>query len=381
MEALHQTRKLIGPIASLCALLGLMAVQTACSKPAPIQIGFVGGLSSRTSDLGISSLNGAILATELRNAAGGINGRPVELVVRDDDQKQEIAYQAVREMIGIRVAAIIGPLTSNMSIATIPLANDAGVVMISPTTTTNELTGKDDYFFRVLSPTATYATESARFHRNVLKHSKVAVIYDRQNSSYSESWLNDFRRVFEKEGGRVTLALPFRAETDSNLSSLARRLVENRPDGILIIANSVDVALLCKQIRSLAPDIPISTSDWSGTEQLIELGGKAVEGVTFTQYIDRFGIQPGYVAFRQNFLKRFRREPGFAGVTTYDATNVLFDALSRKKPGDNLKDTILSIRTFEGLQDPIVFNDNGEAERKVFMSIIRNGQFVSLSRE
>jgi len=365
----------------LCALLGLMAVQTACSKPAPIQIGFVGGLSSRTSDLGISSLNGAILATELRNAAGGINGRPVELVVRDDDQKQEIAYQAVREMIGIRVAAIIGPLTSNMSIATIPLANDAGVVMISPTTTTNELTGKDDYFFRVLSPTATYATESARFHRNVLKHSKVAVIYDRQNSSYSESWLNDFRRVFEKEGGRVTLALPFRAETDSNLSSLARRLVENRPDGILIIANSVDVALLCKQIRSLAPDIPISTSDWSGTEQLIELGGKAVEGVTFTQYIDRFGIQPGYVAFRQNFLKRFRREPGFAGVTTYDATNVLFDALSRKKPGDNLKDTILSIRTFEGLQDPIVFNDNGEAERKVFMSIIRNGQFVSLSRE
>jgi len=381
MEALHQTRKLIVPIASLCALLGLMAVQTACSKPAPIQIGFVGGLSSRTSDLGISSLNGAILATELRNAAGGINGRPVELVVRDDDQKQEIAYQAVREMIGIRVAAIIGPLTSNMSIATIPLANDAGVVMISPTTTTNELTGKDDYFFRVLSPTATYATESARFHRNVLKHSKVAVIYDRQNSSYSESWLNDFRRVFEKEGGRVTLALPFRAETDSNLSSLARRLVENRPDGILIIANSVDVALLCKQIRSLAPDIPISTSDWSGTEQLIELGGKAVEGVTFTQYIDRFGIQPGYVAFRQNFLKRFRREPGFAGVTTYDATNVLFDALSRKKPGDNLKDTILSIRTFEGLQDPIVFNDNGEAERKVFMSIIRNGQFVSLSRE
>jgi branched-chain amino acid transport system substrate-binding protein len=381
MEALHQTRKLIGPIASLCALLGLMAVQTACSKPAPIQIGFVGGLSSRTSDLGISSLNGAILATELRNAAGGINGRPVELVVRDDDQKQEIAYQAVREMIGIRVAAIIGPLTSNMSIATIPLANDAGVVMISPTTTTNELTGKDDYFFRVLSPTATYATESARFHRNVLKHSKVAVIYDRQNSSYSESWLNDFRRVFEKEGGRVTLALPFRAETDSNLSSLARRLVENRPDGILIIANSVDVALLCKQIRSLAPDIPISTSDWSGTEQLIELGGKAVEGVTFTQYIDRFCIQPGYVAFRQNFLKRFRREPGFAGVTTYDATNVLFDALSRKKPGDNLKDTILSIRTFEGLQDPIVFNDNGEAERKVFMSIIRNGQFVSLSRE
>lgn len=365
----------------MCALLGLMAVQTACSKQPPIQIGFVGGLSSRTSDLGISSLNGAILATELRNAAGGINGRPVELVIRDDDQKQEIAYQAVKEMIDIRAAAIIGPLTSNMSMATIPLANDAGIVMISPTTTTNDLTGKDDYFFRVLSPTATYASASARFHRNVLKHSKVAVIYDLKNSSYSESWLNDFRRVFEQDGGRVTLALPFRSETDSNFSSMARRLVEDRPDGILIIANSVDVALLCQHIRSFAPAVPISTSDWSGTEQLIELGGKAVEGVTFTQYIDRFGIQPGYVAFRHNFLKRFRREPGFAGVTTYDAANVLFDALSRKKPEENLKDTILSIRTFEGLQDPIVFNDNGEAERKVFMSIIRNGQFVSLSHE
>jgi len=379
-KRLHK-RKLIGPMASLCAILGSLAVTAACSRPEPIRIGFIGGLSSRTSDLGISSLNGAILATERRNASGGIKGRRIELIVRDDDQKKPTALQSVGELIdNIKVDAIIGPLTSDMSIATAPLANKARIVMISPTSTTNELSGKNDYFFRVLSPTTIYASASGRFHRTRLKYSRMAVAYDISNRSYSKSWLTDFKSAFVKEGGSVSLERPFLSETDSNFAQLAKELVANRPDGILIIASSIDVALLCKHIRMLSPDMPISASDWAGTEQLVELGGKSVNGLIFTHYIDRFGAQPEYVRFRQKYLLKFGREPGYAGVTTYDAANVLFEALSRKREGQDLKDAILAIRTFDGLQDPIVFNEFGEAERKVFISVVRDGQFATYTQ-
>ena len=141
------------PVVRYCALLALVCVLTACSKPEPIKIGFVAGLTGRVADLGTSSLNGAVLAVEQCNAAGGVAGRPVELIVRDDGQNSGAARQAVKELIDAKVEAIVGHVTSSMSMASITQANEAKLVMISPTVTTAELSGKDDYFFRVLNAT------------------------------------------------------------------------------------------------------------------------------------------------------------------------------------------------------------------------------------
>ena len=79
------------------------------------------------------------------------------------------------------------------------------------------------------------------------------------------------------------------------------------------------------------PTFSSGTSEWAGTEQMIELGGKAVEGIYQAQFIDRFSTRPEYLVFQQTYLKRFGKEPGYAGVTAYDATNVILDALAKKK--------------------------------------------------
>ena len=77
----------------------LLAALAACSPPEPLRIGFIGGLSGRVADLGEAGRNGAQIAVEEFNQAGGINGLPVELIVRDDGQNPEKAIAAVNESV------------------------------------------------------------------------------------------------------------------------------------------------------------------------------------------------------------------------------------------------------------------------------------------
>ena len=95
------------------------------------------------------------------------------------------------------------------------------------------------------------------------------------------------------------------------------------------------------------------------------------------QTFDRNSTAPLYQEFRQNYLERFNREPGFPGVYAFDAASVLIEALKKRKGGQSLKEAILSLRKFEGLQSPFSFNDFGDVSRPhVSISIVRDGQFV-----
>ena len=138
-----------------------LAAAAGCGEKEPVLIGFAGGLSGRVADLGISGRNGVIMAVEERNEAGGMKGRTVRLVVRDDEQDPGTALRVDREMIGLGVEAIVGHMTSAMSEAAVPLMNETGTVMVSPTTTTTYLTGLDDFFIRVSATTREYASRMA----------------------------------------------------------------------------------------------------------------------------------------------------------------------------------------------------------------------------
>lgn len=204
------------------------------------------------------------------------------------------------------------------------------------------------------------------------------LLYDRGNLSYSESWMRDFKTTFEQDGGVIAVAIPFDSGPDVHFRALARRVLVDKPDGLVIIANAVDAALICQQMRAIDTHIQIGTSEWAATEQVIELGGKAIEGIYQAQLTDRFSVQPEYLQFRQSYLKRFGKEPGYAGVTAFDATNVILEALARKQPEQSLKETILAIGKFKGLQEPMVFDASGEAPRKNIVTVIKNGHFKVL---
>ncbi len=206
---------------SLLACLPILAV-VACSPPEPIRIGFLGGLSGRVADLGIGGRNGALLAVEMRNRQGGINGRPIELIAADDQQDEESARQAVARLLTRKVEVIIGPMTSAMALAVLPQMNAAGVPLLSPTVTTNALTALDDQFLRVVAPTAAHAPKSAEYY---FAHGarQLALAYDARNQAYSESWSNDFQQAFKARGGTIVAAIRFAENT--SWSDLATRLL------------------------------------------------------------------------------------------------------------------------------------------------------------
>lgn len=363
----------------LLLMLSLLSILcTACSDGKPLRIGFVAGITGKASDLGVAGRNGAILAVEERNAVGGINGRQVELVVRDDQQNAEVARKVASELVSSGLEVIIGPMTSSAAMAMVPIVNASRTIMISPTVTTKELAAKDDNFLRVISTTAGYAEKSAVYQHRLGRRS-VAAIYDVGNRAYSQSWLDDFRLAFERSGGRMVRTIPFQSGEVNSFFSKASELLAARADVILIIANAVDAAMLCQQVRKLSRSVPIVLSEWAATERLVELGGSAVEGVHMSQLLNRSDNSPRYRAFRSAYIRRFGQKPGFAGMAAYDAAQVALQAFEKRQPGKSLKETILNIATFQGAQQTITLDRFGEANRSTYIAVIKDGTYRTVT--
>lgn len=367
---------MIGRLLIVLPVIIWVSVLMGCSPKEPIRLGFMGGVSGRFADLGIAGRNGALLAIEMRNAAGGIDGHPVELFVEDDQQDVEFAKISVQRLIDRKVEAIIGPMTSMVAVATVPFVNAAKVLMVSPSVSTAELSNIDDYFFRVISPTTEYAHKSADFQSSQQGVHRVAVAYDRRNEAYCTSWLLAYRKAFAGHGGEIVLTESYFSGDDVDFSALASRLLKNKPDAVLMIANSLDTAMLAQQIRKRDTHVRLATSEWAATERLSELGGKAIEGMVVAQFLDRESRHPSYLAFRQAYIDRFSMEPGFGGVTAFDATNVVLNALAERKSGQTLKEAILAKGFFSGVQSEIRFDQTGDAKRDTYMTAIHNGNFV-----
>lgn len=356
----------------------LLILLMSCQNSEPIRIGFVGGLSGRVADLGVSCRNGVQLAVEQRNAAGGINGQPVELVVMDDGQNPDTARRAVAELIGQGIELIVGPMTSSIAMAVIPQVNASKCILLSPTVTTTELNNKDDNFLRVISSTSDYASKSARYLYEKLGGRTAAVIYDISNRSYTESWLKDFRKAFTALGGRIVLARPFQSDKATVFQAPVQEMLSTKADTVVIVSNAVDSALICQQVRKLDPRKRIVMSEWASTERFTELAGTASEGVVVAQFLDRNDTSQRYRDFLSEYSARFGQDPGFAGVAGYDAAQIALDAYVYRKQGESLKTTIIAKGTFLGVQQQLTIDRFGDADRKTFVSVIRGSRYITV---
>ncbi|UCD65499.1 MAG: ABC transporter substrate-binding protein [Deltaproteobacteria bacterium] len=367
----------LGPGFLFSCLLTILSI-TSCTQEPPVLLGYVGGLSGRVADLGISGRNGAILAVENINSAGGVNGKKIKLVVKDDKQESKTAEKAVKDMIDQGVIAVIGHMTSSMSVRTVPIVNDNKVVMMSPTTTTTYLSDKDDYFFRVSNTTKSYATKMARHLYHTLGFKKVAVVYDLRNKAYTESWLEDFRQEFEKSGGSIVRAETFHSGPDVQFFDIITQVMLPDVNALVIAASALDTAMLCQQVNKIGRNTTIAASEWAATEKLLEMGGAAVEGVIVSQFFNRNSTDPDYLKFREEYIKRFGNEPGFASVNSYDAVNIVLEAFKKQKQGKLAKETMQEITKYFGVQGPITINKYGDADRETFLSVVQNGDFVAV---
>lgn len=360
-------------LAATCLLLA------ACEPQRPLRIGFIGGLSDRNSDTGQAGLNGVQLAIEQANRAGGINGRLLELVVKDDAQKPEVAAQSARELLAAQVAAVIGPFTSSMAEVIVPILGDGGVFEVSPTITSMAFHGKDDNLFRINRTTR----DNARDYARVLVgrgQKRIAVAYDLRNRNFTESWLAEFRLAVQAENATIAVEVPYESGGDTDFGQLVASMLSAKPDSLFFISGAVDVARLARASRLQAPKLPIGASEWAATEQLAKLGGDVVEGLLIVQNFDRDDNSPRFRNFADTFRQRFQRPPGYTAVAAYDAATVVIAALRARRPQESLKAAALRAGPYQGLQQPIVFDANGDTQRQVYFTEIHQGVYRQLPR-
>ncbi len=343
-----------------------------------IKIGFSGCLTGHLSDLGINGRDGVILATEEINAKKGISGKKIELIIKDDKNDPAIAVKADKVLVSSGCIAIIGHMTSSMSVAAVPYINTTKTIMISPTTSTDKLEGIDDNFFRVISSNKMESEIIATYARNKLGVEKVVCLYDIGNKDFSESWLKNFEHFLKKTKKDVLYKLKFNSKNKISYLDIAKRLIGFETDGICIIAGAIHTAMICQQIRKMGYNIPIISSGWAASPELIKYGGSAVEGLIFPQVFNKNSKNPMYLDFRKNFKKRFGRGVSFAAVCGYEAAKFVFMALSLPDKFSNIKKAMLKLEKFEGLQGEIFVDKYGDAKRDQFIITIKDGEFKTL---
>ncbi|CAN2048713.1 branched-chain amino acid transport system substrate-binding protein [Candidatus Magnetomoraceae bacterium gMMP-13] len=355
-------------------IIFLIGMLPGCEKKKPVKIGFAGSFSRQFSDMGIEGRNGVLLAIEQINKSGGIHGRPVELIVKDDQHDAKVAVQVDKELIAEGVVAIIGHMTSTMSMAVYPLINKEKIIMISPTSSTDELTGIDDYFFRITSASKTDSDQLARYAFKIMGLRKIRGLYDLSNQVYTEGYYRNFKTEFESMGGTLAPATTFISGKEVSYFKMAENLLDS--DGVFILAGPIDTAMICQQLRKLDTKIPIIASGWAKKPDLLHHGGHTVEGVIFPQIFNEESMHKDYVRFKQQFIKRFGKKPNFVAAYSYEAAQLLFVALLKNRDPARLKDSILSQQIFSGLQGDIRMDKYGDRHRSGSLVTIRNNKFI-----
>src|SRR5687767_15144014 len=168
-----------------------------------VRIGVFMSLTGSTANFGISSVNGIKLAADEVNAAGGINGKQVELLVEDDrSDASEAATIVTKFVTQDQVHAVLGEVASSRSIAAAPIAQNAKVPMLTPSSTNPEVTKKGDFIFRSCFIDPVQGAAIAQFAARTLNARRAGIMVDRKND-YSTGLEKVIKEVFTRMGGTV----------------------------------------------------------------------------------------------------------------------------------------------------------------------------------
>lgn len=363
----------------IIAALILASALGGCGEERVVQIGFAGGLSGRFAVLGADARDGALLALEQAQTSGQDHFR-WSLVVIDDENDPAILTERIREL-GPTLDGLIGPVISDMAHVLVPEINRLQLLTISPTVSSEDFSGQDDFFLRVAAPLSRQATVVAKHLFLSLQHQRIAVIYDTENSSYTRSFRESFTRKLESLGGEVCAAIPFRQPDGPLLRDVVEAALVSEPDAILCLASAFDTAMISQQLEKANPDVPRMASEWAASKQILDYGGASVDGLYIAQSVNPYSMEPGFLEFRKAFEDRFGHSPAFAAIQAYDATRMMIEGI-RRHPHDptRRKRFILERSGFIGVQETIILDEFGDAHRSVYIMQVRDGDIECVAQ-
>jgi branched-chain amino acid transport system substrate-binding protein len=358
----------------------LFSVSVASAKI--IKIGGVACLTGAAATYGASTRNGCTLAFQEANDRGGIDIGGEKSLIRyifeDDQGSPEVAANAFRKLIDQdEVIAILGSVMSSCTLAGAPIAQDAGIPTISPTSTAVQVTRTGDYIFRSCFLDPFQGAVVASFAFNDLKAKTAAVIFDNAND-YTKGLAEAFRESFVSIGGKVVAFESFTEESKTvDFSAQLTNIKSANPDVIFLDSYYSAAALEAKQARALGITATFLGADGWDSAEFSKLGGEAVEGGYFCNHYSPMDPRPLVQNFVKKYAETYGATPDALATLAYDAALILIDSLNRAGTTDGpaLRDAIAATN-LECVSGVITFDGWGDPIKSAVVNKVENGEFV-----
>ncbi len=373
----------------LVAALALMA----CGKEAPpqvaaptapplkiVKIGHVGPLTGGIAHLGKDNENGARLAVEEANAKGIlIGGKQVifEMLGEDDQADPKVGTTVAQKLIDAKVVGVVGHLNSGTTVPASALYEQNGIPMISGSATTPQLTEQGfKHIFRLVGRDDQQGPAVANYLLAEIKPKTVALIDDA--TAYGEGLANEVEKTLKAAGVQV---LPREKGTDktADWKAILTKLKGKKPDAVFYGGMDATAGPLLKQARELGVQVPFAFGDGGCTDKMAELAGAAAEGMLCSQA--GIPVQAANRKFLEAYRARFKMDPVLYGPFTYDAMNLLIEAMKKADSSDPAKYLpALASVSFDGATGHLEFDAKGDrkdAEMTIFT--VKSGKITPLA--
>ena len=368
-------------------VLSLSFLVFGCAKkaappPDTIKIPVASPFTGQLASFGEGVKNGAILAAEDINSAGGIGGKNVEIVLGDDlcDPK-EAANVATKFAADPDVSIVVGHLCSSSTMAALPIYKDAKLPAISPASTNVKIGKMSPYYFRNVYKDDFQGTFLAKYSKKVRNYNKVAIFFE--TNDYSIGLKDAFVAEAKNQGLTIVGQESYTSDTTDFTSSLTKFRALS-PDAIFIPGYAPQATLIIAQAAKLGIKVDYFGAD--GLDDNVLLENPDAEGLFVTSPFlpDRAG--PDAQSFIKSYTAKYSKEPNWFAANTYDAVRMAADAIAnvgqdREKIRDYLAGLNSPAKAYMGVTGATYFDENGDCLKPAFIKAIKGGKWVSAEQQ
>ncbi len=362
---------------SLPAFPGALALAASAFAAEPVKIGFFMSVTGRDASFGEVSLNGARLAVDELNAAGGVLGRPVELVVEDNRSVAGESATAAKKLIARdHVAVLIGECSSGRTLEAAPVAQAAGIPLITPAATSPKVTQVGDAIFRVCFIDPFQGDVIAAFARRRLGVKRAALLVE-AGAPYSVGLAEYFAKTFTALGGEIVATQKYNgADTDFRAQLTAIRAAQ--PDAIFLPGYYVAAGLVAQQAKQLGLHATLLGGDGFEAPQLLEIGGAALEGTYYSTHFATENTGEASRAFVAAYRARHGTAPNGLAALTYDAVRLAADAMARAGTTEpaKLRAALAATRDYPGVTGRTTINAARDADKEAAIITVKDGRLT-----
>jgi branched-chain amino acid transport system substrate-binding protein len=348
-----------------------------------VKIGHVGPISGAIAHLGKDNENGAKLAVEEINAAGGVKVGDktvkLELVTGDDKADPKDGTLVAQKMIDEGVVALVGHLNSGTTIPASKLYSDANLSHISPSATAVKLTEQGfKTTFRVVARDDKQGAALANFASGPLKAKTVAVIDDR--TPYGQGLADEFEK-FAKEKGMKVVGREFTNDKASDFNAILTKVRSMKPDVVMYGGMDATAGPMAKQMKALGMKSTLLAGDGVCSPEFIKLAGNAADIMKCSnagEAVEKLAKGADFVA---KYKKRFNTDVQVYSPYSYDAVYVIAEAMKKAGKTDRASiTTALRDTNYDGLTGKVAFDAKGDIkDGAISMFEVKDGKLSYVS--